>query len=143
MTFFICGKRRHSLISTQLLLGMKLTALLITVALLQVSAKGLSQKVTYTAKNVPLEKIFPVIEQQTGYSFFYNNQDITKSRPVTIELRNVPLEKALAEILKNQPLVFDIQGKTIVISAKPATPVLQAGNTSLHHSDPPIDIHGR
>jgi len=41
---------------------------------------------------------------------------------VTIELRNVPLEKALAENIKNQPLVFDIQGQTIVISAETYNP---------------------
>ena len=138
MKFYFYGKRIYSLISPQLLLGMKLTVLLITVALLQVSARGLSQKVTYTAKNVPLEKVFPVVERQTGYSFFYNNRDIINSRPVTIDLKEAPLEKALEEILKGQPLVFSIQGKTIVISAKPPLPAFEPGDLS----SPPVTIHG-
>jgi len=55
---------------------MKLTALLIIIALLQVSAKGFLKKSPIQLKNVSLEKVFPVIEQQTGYSFFYNNQTL-------------------------------------------------------------------
>lgn len=54
----------------QLLKIMKLTAFLLMLTFLQVSAKGLSQSVTYSADNVPLERVFQVIKKQTGYAFF-------------------------------------------------------------------------
>ena len=102
----------------QLLKIMKLTAFLLMLTFLQVSAKGLSQSVTYSADNVPLERVFQVIKKQTGYAFFYNNADVKNSRPVSVRLKNVSLQGALEEILYGQRLTYFIEGKTIVISQK-------------------------
>src|SRR5882672_4760890 len=52
---------------TKTLLVMKLTILFLTVAFLNVSAKGLSQTVTISGKDMPLKKVFSLIEQQTGF----------------------------------------------------------------------------
>ena len=51
---------------------MKLTFILILVALLNVYSKGYSQKVTLAGKQAPLEEFFSTIKQQTGYVFFYD-----------------------------------------------------------------------
>jgi hypothetical protein len=56
---------------TKMLRIMKLTAILMTVLALHVGAKGLSQTINFSGKDVPLQKIFSVIEQQTGYVVFY------------------------------------------------------------------------
>ncbi len=55
---------------TKTMLVMKLTAILLPEAILQVSAGSMAQTVTYSAKSVALQKVFNIIKQQTGYVFF-------------------------------------------------------------------------
>lgn len=112
-------------------------------ALLQVNAKGISQNVTYKARNVSLEKIFSVIKQQTGYVFFYHSQDIAGSGRVDVNLKNVPLANALEECLKGQPLTYSIQGNTIVISIRPPVPASVPPVTDLPPPPPPVTVRGR
>ncbi|WP_106528368.1 TonB-dependent receptor [Chitinophaga niastensis] len=101
---------------------MKLTAILLTIFALQVSARGFSQTVSVTCKDMPLPEVFTVIKQQTGFLFFYRSKDLSDISPVSIQIREVPLKVALEKLLQDRPLTFDIQGNTIVISRKIATP---------------------
>ncbi len=43
----------------------------LTVGFLNVSAKGLSQNITFSGKDISLETVFENPEQQTGYFIFY------------------------------------------------------------------------
>ncbi|HVU54007.1 MAG TPA: TonB-dependent receptor [Puia sp.] len=123
---------------------MRLTTFLLTMALLQVNAKGLSQEVTYSGRHVSLEKIFSVIKRQTGYVFFYHSKDLEGVGPVNVALDHAPLERALEECLKEQPLTFSIQGNTIVISTRQPVPAAPADSTSyLPPPPPPVTVHGR
>ncbi|MBC9914667.1 TonB-dependent receptor [Chitinophaga varians] len=97
---------------------MKLTAFLLTVVALHTYATGNAQTVTVACRNTPLQQVFSVIKQQTGFVFFYRNQDLSDVRPVSADIREQPLKTALARILLDKPLVFDIEGNTIVISRK-------------------------
>ncbi len=103
---------------TKFLLVMKLTALLLTVSFLNVSAKGISQNVTFSAERVPLQFVLSSVEKQTGFVFVYFGSVLDNARPVTIHVTDVPLEKFLAELFKPQPLVFEFKGKNILISSK-------------------------
>jgi hypothetical protein len=75
---------------------MKMTALLLFIGCIQVSGKGFSQKVTLSLKNAPLVKAFESISRQTGYRFFYNQDQLQKSRPVSIQVKDVAIEEALS-----------------------------------------------
>ena len=57
---------------TQLLRVMKLTAVILLTACLQVAATGNAQKVSLDMQNVSLEKVFKEIKKQTGFYFLYN-----------------------------------------------------------------------
>ena len=61
-------------ITTKTLLVMKLTAVLLIVACLQVSAKGNAQNISISQRNASLEKVFKEIHRKTGYQFFYQNE---------------------------------------------------------------------
>ncbi|MBO9633435.1 MAG: TonB-dependent receptor plug domain-containing protein, partial [Chitinophagaceae bacterium] len=97
---------------------MKLTAILLTVVFLQASANGKAQHVSFSGTNVSLEKLFSVIRQQTGYSFFYRNDDLLQSKPVTIRFHNTPLESALSKIFMDQPLGYSLKDKMILVTLK-------------------------
>lgn len=136
-----CGKRkRFPFASRQTLLAMKLAAFLLTTTLIGVYAKTYTQTVTYQAKNVPLEQVFAIIKQQTGYVFFYNDADLKAAKPVTVSFNKTPLLTALDESLKSQPFHYTIQGRTILVATR-AT-VLPAVATSPVTENATIDVHG-
>ncbi len=70
---------RHRYI-TKTLLVMKLTFILLTVTFLNVAASGLSQSVTISGIDMPLDKIFNEVKKQTGYLFFYHESVTSKSK---------------------------------------------------------------
>jgi TonB-dependent starch-binding outer membrane protein SusC len=119
---------------------MKFTFILLTAAFLQSSAAGYSQTVNYSAKEVSLKKIFSVIKKQTGYVFFYDAALLKDSRPVTVNLKNTPLEAALAEMFEAQPFTWLIENKTITIIEKPKDGRLH--NLPVRVADPPVTGRG-
>jgi TonB-linked SusC/RagA family outer membrane protein len=125
---------------------MKLTTLLILIAFLQVSARGNAQKVSLRAKNIPLAEVFSKIRQQTGYVFIYSDKDMARSKPVSLSVREATVQAVLDEVLKNQLLTYEIQAKTVFISAKalPAVELKGAVSTFLAPPPPPLlDVQGR
>jgi TonB-linked SusC/RagA family outer membrane protein len=119
------ARRQRRECVTKTLLVMKLTGIILLAGFLQVSARGSAQTITYQGEAVPLTQVFSILEKQTGYVFFYNSRDLEGAKPVTVNLRNAPLENALKAILDGQPLRFVIKGNTILIT-RPQTPLLQA-----------------
>ena len=116
----------RSFLHTKIFLVMKLTAFLLLVTFLQVSAKGYSQRINLAVKNAPLEKVFKEIEKQSGYSFWYKNELLQKAGKITVDLRNVSLDEAVKLCLENQDLTYAIVDHVIVIKlrddGKEATP---------------------
>lgn len=98
---------------------MKITTFLLLASFMCVSAEGISQKITISARNVSLIKIFKTIEQQAGYGVFYDVRILKDTKPVSIDMKDAPVEKVLQEALKDQPFVYSIEDKTIIISRKP------------------------
>lgn len=85
---------------------------------MQVSANTYSQEITFSGKNIRLQKVFDEIRKQTGFYFWYDLNEIRKARPVTIDVRNASLETTLSLCLKGQPLTYAIVERTIVIKIK-------------------------
>ena len=108
----------HRIFSKKILLAMKLTLILLTTALVHVSANGLSQEVTFSGKSVRLEKAFSAIEQQTNYVFFYNGPVLNGAKPVTIQATRMPLQLFLKELFEGQPLKYIVENNTIVVSRR-------------------------
>lgn len=129
---------------TKLLCVMKLTTAILLLTLFQVSAReAYSQTVSYSAKNVTVKEVFNEIKKQTGYTFFFNKADLTNTKPVSIDLKTATLETALKECLKNQPLIYTIEGKTIFISAKSQQSSIAGGNAILPPLDSLRNVHGK
>src|ERR1700761_4992237 len=121
-TAFCSGNVVQSL--TKILLVMKLTIALLVVGLLSAHAKTFSQTVTFSGKNVTMDKVFDVIQTQTGYNVFANKDLLQEIKPVTIYAKDMPLKDFLDAVLKNQPIDFVIENKTIFIKEKNAPPAM-------------------
>ncbi len=119
---------------------MRITAILLLAACLQVSARGDAQTVTLSERNVPLQKVFKSIHRQTGFQFFYKDELLNQAGPVSIEVKNVPLDEVLAQCFRHLPIVYTIVGKAIVVKSK-EIPVIQAGDTSFQ-PHPLVVVHG-
>ncbi|WP_164121833.1 SusC/RagA family TonB-linked outer membrane protein [Sphingobacterium sp. xlx-130] len=97
----------------KIIMQINLISLFVLLALMQVYGKGHSQ-VSLREKNTSLEKIFRSIENQSGYVFFYNDEDVKNAR-VSVLVNNVTIEKALQEIFKDLSLTFKINQRDILI----------------------------
>ena len=136
MQFFPNGKRPlRRLFLSQFFLLMKLTAVLLLVACLQVSARAVSQTVSLRLSDAPLEKVLKEISAQTGYEFFYRLEQMKDARKVTIVATNTDLKTALDEVFKEQPFTYAIANKTIIISRR-TTPLLENDRSPDRHSRP-------
>lgn len=118
---------------------MKFTTLFLFVAIMHVSAKTYSQKVSLSLTDVPLKTVFLEINAQTGYNFLYSDEMLSASKNVTLNVKNAPLEDVLTICFKDQPFSFTIQNNSIVITQKSSSNPLKPASENL----PPIDIHGR
>ncbi|MCS3800741.1 SusC/RagA family TonB-linked outer membrane protein [Niastella sp. OAS944] len=121
---------------------MKLTAILLTISLLQVQAEGLSQTVTFSGKNMQLEKVFSVIKQQTGYVFLYTDDVIKDAKKVTLNVKDAQLEEVLKLAFKDQHLGYLIENKTIIISRTEEV-VEETSKNNKKVKAPPIEVSGR
>src|SRR5882724_2923011 len=125
---------------TKTLRVVKITAILLFVACIQVSANGFSQGITLSVKNVRLEKIFQEVKKQTGYSFIYTRELLQQTDNITLEVTNASIEQVLGSCFKAQPLTYTIEKKFIIIKLKPTpVPLIDSskGTTGL------INISGR
>lgn len=95
---------------------MKLTTLMLIIALVHASAASFSQ-VKLNTKNAPLESVLKTLKDQTGYNFFYDTKDIRDTK-VTVQINNASLKEALDKCLAGSSLGYDIEDKTVFISKK-------------------------
>lgn len=111
----------------KIMLVMKLTAVLLFVAALHVSAKSFSQQVTLSSKNAGLASILREIEQQTGYQFFYKESLLEKANRISIRVKNAPLAEVLDRCFAGQPFTYTMIDKIIVVKAADAAAVKPPG----------------
>ncbi|MFT3827436.1 MAG: SusC/RagA family TonB-linked outer membrane protein [Chitinophagaceae bacterium] len=97
---------------------MRLMTVFLLTLCLHVSANTFSQNITLTGKNLSLKSIFDSIKKQSGYVVFGNRDLLQSTHSVSVSVQNMPLESFLLLILKDQPLQYNISGKTILLSRK-------------------------
>ncbi|SHM83856.1 SusC/RagA family TonB-linked outer membrane protein [Chitinophaga sp. CF418] len=98
---------------------MKLILALIAISL-QVTASTYAQQITLSYKNAALYDVMQDITEQSGYSFTLAPELLKKSKPVTITLKSATIEKTLQDLFNNQPFIYKVQGKIIMVVPKPA-----------------------
>ena len=97
---------------------MRLTAFLIIISTLSISAKSYSQKVNLSLRNAPIEKAFRQIREQTGRSFLWTKQTLQGLPPVSISIHDASLDEAIKASLDGLPLTYGIRGNVVYIERK-------------------------
>src|SRR5690606_17344127 len=72
-------------------------------------------RLTLAVENTPVQEVLKSIEEQTGYRFFYNNDEIDITLRVNISLDQVPLKKGLAQLFKKLPYSFSVLDNKVIL----------------------------
>jgi TonB-linked SusC/RagA family outer membrane protein len=97
---------------------MKLVIILLTTAIIQVSAASYAQKVTMKQHGIELVNVFQEIRKQTGYDFLYSDKIMEQAKTVDLNLQDVGIEEALEICFKDQPLSYSIENKIVTVRLK-------------------------
>jgi TonB-linked SusC/RagA family outer membrane protein len=126
--------------ASKMWLSMRLTAILLLATALQVSARSAAQNITLHMRNAPLDKVLAEIKKQSGFYLIYGKGELSKAGRVDVDVVAAPLEQALSQVFKGQPLSYSINGKFIIVAPAPGNirPVAAAPVEA-----PPIDIRGK
>lgn len=101
-------------IHRQTFLAMKLIVIILFVANMGLSARGVSQ-ITLSETNVPLEKVFREIQNQSGFDFICTYDILKRFDKISVHVRNASLRRAIDESLKGKPLTYTVIGRTVVV----------------------------
>ncbi|RQP19897.1 MAG: SusC/RagA family TonB-linked outer membrane protein [Parapedobacter sp.] len=101
-----------------LLRVMRLLILFLLAGLMHVSAATNAQTVTLKGDQLSLKSILQAIRQQAGYTIFTAKHILKDTHPVTIDVKDMPVDKFLATIFADQPLEATIEDKTIIIKRR-------------------------
>ncbi|EHQ24910.1 TonB-dependent receptor [Mucilaginibacter paludis] len=104
---------------------MKITALMILICIMQVSAATYAQNITIKKSGAPLKAVIEEIRKQSGYDIIFDANLINRLKPVTINVKDATIETALDMCLKDEPITYIIQDKFVVLKIKsPSTSVI-------------------
>lgn len=102
----------------KLIMRINLIIFIMTLFLLQVSARTNAQYLTLKREHISLKNLFLEVRKQTGYTVLYETDQISKSPAVSVDFKNVSLWKALDKVLANTGLEYSVQEKSISIKPK-------------------------
>lgn len=115
---FLCLGHKKKKPIFQTLLTMKLIVLFMILSL-KVSAGLYAQVISLKVSNARLDQVMIEIKKQSGFSFWYDDNVLKGSKPVSVQLNNMSLTEALDKVFANQPITYSVTDKTIVLKAKP------------------------
>lgn len=121
----------------RIFLAMKLTVLFIAIFTLKVSAVAYSQGITLSLKNADLKTAIKALSRQSDYDFVYDERYLRHAKPISINLTNIEMERALKSIMSGQPFTYEIFEKSIII--KPDKSLVEAIGNQLSQ---PATIRG-
>lgn len=107
-------------------LKMKLTFILLFIALFRINANTYSQKtkVSLNLKNVSTEDIFNKIENITEFNFFYKNTTIDLNKRIDINVEKESIQNILNIILKGENIDYEVFHKQIILKPKTFEPIV-------------------
>ncbi len=75
-----------------------------------------NNKLTLNLNDISLQEFFNTLEKQTGYRFFYNNDEVDVSLKISINISNKSVIEALIQVFEALPYTFrELENKLILI----------------------------
>ena len=130
----------RKLVLKQILLSMKLTSIFMLAAALQISAKGISQKISLSMKNATIEEVFEQLQEKTGYHFIFNSIMLANAKRIDLQVKDKTVEEILDICFKDQPFTYTIKEKVIIVKEKETRKVVKEISSDV--SPPPQTLRG-
>src|SRR6185312_14376985 len=100
----------------KVLLIMKLTILLLTVAMFHASANVTAQtRVTLKSEQIEIAGVLTSIEQQTNYRFLYNNALRSIRQKIDIDVKDLTIQDVLARIFTGTDLTYKMLENNLIV----------------------------
>ncbi|MFD2968746.1 SusC/RagA family TonB-linked outer membrane protein [Sphingobacterium bambusae] len=125
---------------------MKLTFFFILLGLLHVNANSYSQSVTLKGSDLSLSEIASAVRKQTGYAVSGNSAALKQLKPITMDVKNMPLDNFLDLIVRNQNVTYRKEGRNIILRPNsPSSKTTGAKISKVEGVDKQgdIDVRGR
>ena len=108
---------RKSEVFKSIRLNLRRTTIIVFCAMLTLSTSVYSQskKVSLDVKNISFSKLFEQIRKQSSYSFFFNEEKLSKLKSITVKKNNVTVKEILKEVLTNTNLTYTMIDNVIII----------------------------
>jgi TonB-dependent SusC/RagA subfamily outer membrane receptor len=74
-----------------------------------------AQTISLAKKRMSAEKVINAIQQQSGYNFLYASDVLQEGKKADIAFDKLNITQALDAAISNQPFVYELIGKTIVL----------------------------
>ena len=113
--FFLPGKLH------KLLLTMKMTAILVLLTSLQISASVYSQNTTFkmNLQGQSLIDVMKEIRRTSEFTFVYDLEDVEGVNNISVNSENASIEEVLDECLEGSNLTYEIIDRVVVLKQKP------------------------
>uniref|UniRef100_UPI001B3DF4FA STN domain-containing protein n=1 Tax=Bacteroides sp. TaxID=29523 RepID=UPI001B3DF4FA len=86
------------------------------VCVIPMSAFAQALKVSLKKKNAPMHAVLQEIEKQSGYTLFYNDNQVKLTKNISIDVKDAPLEATLKQVFDNSGYSYKIVENQIVVS---------------------------
>ncbi len=101
---------------------MRLASLWLTAKLLLVASMAFGiqeqRKLTLSANNITIQKVFQTIKKRTGLTVFYSNELINDREKVSVDFREEDLSKVLDYILEGRGIAYEIRRDKVIVLSK-------------------------
>lgn len=102
----------------KMIVYMKATLLAVLISCFQLYAAVFAQPITLKVERMALTEVFQQIRKQSQMDFIIKSKQMARSRLVTVEVKNVPLEEALKLVFEGQPFDYVVESNTIIVKDK-------------------------
>ncbi|PPL03535.1 TonB-linked outer membrane protein, SusC/RagA family [Parapedobacter indicus] len=97
---------------------MKLAYFFVAMIVLQTHATSYGQTVSISVVNVPLKTALQQVKAQSGYAFFFNDELLKKTKPVSLHVSDVPVKEVLDQLFAGQPVDYQLIDNIISVLPK-------------------------
>jgi TonB-linked SusC/RagA family outer membrane protein len=126
-----------------MLMVMKLTAVFLFAACLEVSAGTNAQTVTLSLRNSSLERVFKEVKKQTGYGFIYTREQLANTGNVNVDVKNAPLKEVLDRCFSGQPVTYTIEDGYIIVKPRLLLPPKLIDTAGPGNNGSKVKLQGR
>lgn len=93
--------------------------------LMQANAVSQANSISLSKLNVPMRTVMQEVEKLSGYTFFYNDNQIQLNRKVSVHVRNASIEQVLDQMFKNSGYTYEIVNNQILVSRGKPEPLAE------------------